>query len=263
MPRVRAIALGALLRPPQASGLRGLGEMHSAANPAQLLDYEPPARRCLKRNLEFLAAETRQELPYRTAIRRRHARPPHLTGLSVDPLAGDLSFDAGQVPLRCSQGASSSSTVSKPARTATSHLGPNQRRPSAGHCPAATIGKWPASTDPARLGRMADDGIPIPSRNHSIYALKAAALPRQSRYARSSYGRPTAQAAARSDARSASPLAVKRHQPIVHPIYVATRVPRGTTAGSRRARDRSRGPQADARQLQSGAHHTGRQEPTA
>ena len=65
--------------------------MHHGADPAQLLDHEPPAGRRLERDLQLLAAETRQELPHRSAIRGRHTRALHLAGLGVDPLTGDLS----------------------------------------------------------------------------------------------------------------------------------------------------------------------------
>jgi hypothetical protein len=65
--------------------------MHDRANPAQLLDNEPPASRRLQRDLKLPAAETRQELPHRSAVRRHHARALHLSGLSVEPLARDLS----------------------------------------------------------------------------------------------------------------------------------------------------------------------------
>jgi hypothetical protein len=90
MPCVRAIALRALLRPPKVGGLRRLREGHLGTGPAQLLDHEPPTRRRLQRDLELLAAETRQELPRRRAVRRRHSRAVDLAGAGVDPLAGDL-----------------------------------------------------------------------------------------------------------------------------------------------------------------------------
>jgi hypothetical protein len=91
MPGVRAIALRALLRPPQVGGLRRFGEMHLGADPAQLLDHEPPAGRRLERDLKLPATKTSEQLPHRRAIRRRYTRALHLAGLSVDPLAGDLS----------------------------------------------------------------------------------------------------------------------------------------------------------------------------
>jgi hypothetical protein len=91
MPGVRAIALRALLRPPQVGGLRRLRKMHHRADAPELLDHEPPARRRLQRDLKLPAAETRQPLPHPNAVRRHHARALHLTGLGVDPLAGDLS----------------------------------------------------------------------------------------------------------------------------------------------------------------------------
>jgi hypothetical protein len=105
MPGVGAIVLRALLRPPQPRGLRRLRQMNHRADAAQLLDHEPPAGRRLQRHLKLAATETRHELPYRRAIRRRHARALHLTGLGIDPLAGDLPsmlvkshYDAHQGP---------------------------------------------------------------------------------------------------------------------------------------------------------------------
>ncbi len=44
-----------------------------------------------ERDLKLPAAEARQPLPHRSAVRRRHPRALHLAGLSVDPLASDLS----------------------------------------------------------------------------------------------------------------------------------------------------------------------------
>ena len=67
MPGIRAITLRALLRAPEPSGLRRLGQVHVGSDPAELLDHEPPAGRRLQRDLELLAAEPRQEP--RTAAR--------------------------------------------------------------------------------------------------------------------------------------------------------------------------------------------------
>jgi hypothetical protein len=71
-------------------------------------------------------------------MRGRHAVARDLTGRGVDPLGGDLALDADQVPLRSSQGASSSSTVRTPARTAPrlSSRGPylSARTDRDGHC---------------------------------------------------------------------------------------------------------------------------------
>jgi hypothetical protein len=91
MPGVRAVTLRALLRSPQPRGLRRLGQMHHRADPAQLLDEEPPAGRRLQRHLELPAAEALKELPHGSAISRRHTRALHLAGVGVDPLTGDLS----------------------------------------------------------------------------------------------------------------------------------------------------------------------------
>src|SRR3954453_14791426 len=69
MPRVRAIALGALLRPAQARGLRRLGQMHPRADPTQLLDHEPPAGRRLQRDFQLLAAEALEKAPARSSAK--------------------------------------------------------------------------------------------------------------------------------------------------------------------------------------------------
>jgi len=79
MPGVRPIALRALLRASEPSRLRRLSQMHLNADPTQLLDHEPPARRRLERDLQVLAAEARQKLPHRGAISGRHTRALHLS----------------------------------------------------------------------------------------------------------------------------------------------------------------------------------------
>jgi hypothetical protein len=90
MASVRAIVLRALLRAPKPGRLRRLGQVQLSADPAQLLDHEPPARRRLQRDLELLAAEALEEPLHPGTVRRRHASAPHLAGLGIDPLAGDL-----------------------------------------------------------------------------------------------------------------------------------------------------------------------------
>jgi len=105
MPRVGAIALRALPRSPQPGSLRRLCEMHAGADPAQLLDHESPAGRRLQRDLQPPAAEALEEPPHPGTVRRRHAPAPHLAGLGIDPLTGDLRsmlikshYDAHQGP---------------------------------------------------------------------------------------------------------------------------------------------------------------------
>src|SRR5215213_1839415 len=90
MPRVRPVALGALLVPAPRGGLGRLGQMHAGVDRAQLLDHEPPAGRRLQRDLQLLAAKATQKPPHRLAMRRRNPRPTHLTGLGLDPLGSDL-----------------------------------------------------------------------------------------------------------------------------------------------------------------------------
>jgi len=79
--------------------------MHRGAHPSQLLDDEPPTRRRLKRDLELHATEPLKKPPHRGAVRGRHASALNLTGIGIDPLAGDLSsmlikshYDAHQGP---------------------------------------------------------------------------------------------------------------------------------------------------------------------
>jgi hypothetical protein len=90
VPGVRAIALGALLRAAQVAGLRRLGQMRPAADRADLLHHEPPARRRLQRGVQIRVPEAVQEPRHRLAMRRRDARPRQLAGRRVDPLGGDL-----------------------------------------------------------------------------------------------------------------------------------------------------------------------------
>jgi len=90
MPRVRPVVLRALLVPTQRARLRRLREMHPGANPPQLLDHEPPARRRLQRHLELPATEPCQELPHARTVRRHDPTTRYLTRLDIDPLGSDL-----------------------------------------------------------------------------------------------------------------------------------------------------------------------------
>jgi hypothetical protein len=71
-------------------GFRWLGQMRPAADSADLLDHEPPARRRLQRDVQIRVDEPMQESSHRLAMRRRHPRTAHLAGGGVDPLGGDL-----------------------------------------------------------------------------------------------------------------------------------------------------------------------------
>src|SRR3954452_461118 len=90
VPGVRAVALGALFGPPPGRGLGGLGEMHPRADPPQLLDHEPPARRGLQRHLKLLVAKAAEKPTYVRAMSRREPRPRDLAGRRIDPLGSDL-----------------------------------------------------------------------------------------------------------------------------------------------------------------------------
>jgi hypothetical protein len=70
---IGAVGLRVLLVAAQRTGLRRLREMHPRPHPPQLLDHEPPPGRRLKRHLELLAAEPRQEPTHRLPMRRRHS----------------------------------------------------------------------------------------------------------------------------------------------------------------------------------------------
>jgi hypothetical protein len=87
---ISPIALGALLVPAPGRGFGGFGEVHDRVNPAQLVGDEPPAGRCLQRNLELPAAELLTEPPHPSPIRWRDPRAHHLAGIGIHPLRGDL-----------------------------------------------------------------------------------------------------------------------------------------------------------------------------
>ena len=99
MPRVGPIGLRALLVALQRARLGRLGQMRASPDRGQLLDNEPPARRCFQRRLKLLAVEASQEPPHAGAIGRHHARARHLARFGIQPLRGDLR-GAGPVPSR-------------------------------------------------------------------------------------------------------------------------------------------------------------------
>src|SRR5205085_8158818 len=90
MPGVRTVDLRALLVALAGAGLRRLGQIHPRADPAQLLDHEPPPSRRLQRHLELRAAKPLKEPAHTGTIARRYPRARHLTRRRVDPLRGDL-----------------------------------------------------------------------------------------------------------------------------------------------------------------------------
>jgi hypothetical protein len=67
VPRVGAVALGALLVAATSRGLGRLGQVHNRADLRQLISNKPPAGRRLQRDLELPAAELLTELPGRPA----------------------------------------------------------------------------------------------------------------------------------------------------------------------------------------------------
>jgi hypothetical protein len=90
MPGIGPVGLGALLLAFERARLRRLGQMHISADPLELLDHEPPARRRLQRHLEIPTLKPGQELADPGAIGRRDPRARDLPGDRVDPLRGDL-----------------------------------------------------------------------------------------------------------------------------------------------------------------------------
>jgi hypothetical protein len=73
VPRISAVALGALLRPAARRGLGRLGQVDVRADRLELLDDESPAGRCLQRNLELPAPEEGSEATDSRAVGRRDA----------------------------------------------------------------------------------------------------------------------------------------------------------------------------------------------
>jgi hypothetical protein len=90
MPRVGAVALGALLGPAPRRRLRRLGEMNRGADRPELLDHEPPAGRRLQRHLDLLDAERSREAPDAGAVGRRDPLARDLARAGIQPLGGDL-----------------------------------------------------------------------------------------------------------------------------------------------------------------------------
>ncbi|MCA1698011.1 MAG: hypothetical protein LC790_03550 [Actinobacteria bacterium] len=76
--------------PRQRARLRRLGQMRHRADRRQLLDYEPPPRRGLQRDLERAAGKPGKKPPHTHPVRRRHARPRDLARRGVQPLSRDL-----------------------------------------------------------------------------------------------------------------------------------------------------------------------------
>ena len=90
MPGIRPVSLRTLLLALQRGRLRGLGQVHLSADPLELLDHEPPARRRFQRDLETLVGEPVKERADRITICRRDPLPRQLTRGRLDPLGRDL-----------------------------------------------------------------------------------------------------------------------------------------------------------------------------
>jgi hypothetical protein len=90
MPGVGPVGLRALLLALQRGSLRRLGQVHLGADPVELLDHEPPARRRLQRHLETIVDEPAEKHANRVAIGWRDPGARDLAGDRVDPLGRDL-----------------------------------------------------------------------------------------------------------------------------------------------------------------------------
>jgi hypothetical protein len=90
MPRVRPVVLRVLLVPAQRARLRRLRQMNLSADPAELLDHEPPARRRLQRHLELQTLKPGKEPDHTPAVSRHDPTTRHLARHRIDPLRGDL-----------------------------------------------------------------------------------------------------------------------------------------------------------------------------
>ncbi len=90
MPRVGAVALGALLGPAARRRLRRLAEMHARPDRFELLGDKPPAGRRLQRHLQVAPAKRRRKAADTVAVSRRDALALDLAGIGVQPLGGDL-----------------------------------------------------------------------------------------------------------------------------------------------------------------------------
>ena len=90
MPGVGAIALGTLLVSPSRGRLGRFGEVHDRTDTTQLIGDEPPAGRCLQRDLDLPPTEPLTEPAHTSPVRRCDARPHHLARVGVQPLRGDL-----------------------------------------------------------------------------------------------------------------------------------------------------------------------------
>src|SRR4051812_14702417 len=144
MPRVRPVALGALLRSPQPARLRRLCQMRPGADRAQLLDHEPPAGRRLQRHLKLAADEAAKEPPHALAVRRRHTRATDLAGRRVNPLGRDLRpvlIEAHHDPAR------TIGALERARRPRSAHLGPHASH-TVGHGRYLLL-QWPAARVPS------------------------------------------------------------------------------------------------------------------
>src|SRR5665213_2513496 len=90
MARVGPVSLRTLLLALQRARLSRLRQMHISADPLELLDHEPPARRRLQRHLQIGPIEPGQELPDPGTVSWRDPRATNLPGDRVEPLRRDL-----------------------------------------------------------------------------------------------------------------------------------------------------------------------------
>ena len=93
MPRVGPVGLGTLLLALQRRRLGRLGQVHLSADPLELLDHEPPARRRLKRHLQALTPEPAKN--FRTPARSAG------TILARETSAVIVSIHSAEICARC------------------------------------------------------------------------------------------------------------------------------------------------------------------
>jgi len=91
MPRVGLVGLGVPLAAAGERGAGRLGQMHGNPRRGQLLGDIPPAGARLHRERDILAAgEPGQPGPQVRPVRRADLAAPHLPGLGVEVVEGDL-----------------------------------------------------------------------------------------------------------------------------------------------------------------------------
>jgi hypothetical protein len=87
---IKPISLRVLATPPQPGHVRRLGQMRDDTRGLAFLDDEPPSRATLYRQLHPCTGKSSQPFPEQLPIRRADPTSPHLTGVGVYYIEGDL-----------------------------------------------------------------------------------------------------------------------------------------------------------------------------